>query len=120
MVTATQGSFESAANNIDSILHKICQKKWEQEVIEKKAKPHACEWVFSQAQDLYFIRPDPNRVNTQHDQDADDEPVRIYSLSKLSLMLYGFAFRIRVATTGTSRTKLASRSSIERLCSRMI
>ena len=69
------GSLTAAHSNIEGIIHQICQDKWEKEVIKKKKNPHAVGWVFSQAQDCYFVKPDPNKVNTQYDQDEDCEPV---------------------------------------------
>ena len=63
----TVGSLTAAESNLENILHTICEKKWEQEVIQKKAKPHAAGWVFSQAQDCYFIKPDPAKITSQFD-----------------------------------------------------
>ena len=79
LVAATRGSFDVAHANLDKILTNICQKKWEQEVVEKKGKPHAIGWVFSQAKECYFIEPDRTRITTQFDQDGDEEPVSIAS-----------------------------------------
>ena len=61
VVASAINSLEAADNNLEEMIDKICQRKWEQEVIEKKGKPHAIEWVFSQAQDCYFQKPDPNK-----------------------------------------------------------
>lgn len=56
-------SFDVADTHLDAILHGICQKKWEKEVVEKKGKSHSIGWVFSQAQDLYFMKPDAKRID---------------------------------------------------------
>ena len=64
VVRQTDGSLYAADKSLDEILQSICQKKWEQEVIEKKGKPHSVHWVFSQAQECYFQKPDPNKVTT--------------------------------------------------------
>lgn len=47
MAKATAKSFSAADDNLEGILHKICRSKWEKEVVEKKAKPHAIGWVFA-------------------------------------------------------------------------
>ena len=57
-------SFGVAHSNIDKILQDLCQKKWENEVIEKKGRPHSINWVFSQGQDVQIAKPDPNQVTT--------------------------------------------------------
>ena len=41
-----------------------------------KRTQHSVGWVFSQAENSYFVKPDGNRVTTQYDCDGDDEPVR--------------------------------------------
>ena len=43
--------------------------------MEKKGKPHAIGWVFSQAQDCYFVKPDPAKLAAQYDIGDDQEPV---------------------------------------------
>ena len=72
---STTQSFNVADNHLDNILQKICHQGWEKEVVEKKGKPHAIGWVFSQAQDCYFLKPDPAKVTTQFDIGDDEEPV---------------------------------------------
>ena len=62
IVNVSTQSLQAADDNIDGILHKICAKKWEQEVIKKKMKPHSIEWFFTQAQDCYFVKPDPANI----------------------------------------------------------
>jgi len=64
-----------ADRNLEQILHSICQKKWENEVVATKGKPHSIEWVFAQAQDCYFVRADPKEFENTYDNDFDDEPV---------------------------------------------
>ena len=64
-----------AHSNIDNILQDICRKKWEREVIQKKGRPHSVNWVFGFGQDAQIVQPDPNKLTTQYDQDAEDEPV---------------------------------------------
>ena len=66
--------FHAAERNIDSILTKICHNAWEKEVTAKK-NVHSVGWVFSQAENSYFVNPDKNKISTQYDDDGDDEPV---------------------------------------------
>lgn len=75
LIQNTCQSLLSAEENIDNILQTICKKKWEQEVVEKKGKSHSINWVFSQGESVQILKPDPNLVNTQFDQDEEDEPV---------------------------------------------
>ena len=70
-------SLNMAHQNIDKILDDICRKKWEQEVIEKRGRPHSVNWVFGMGQDIQALKPDPNKLTTQYDQDEDDEPVSV-------------------------------------------
>ena len=70
----TQG-FQAAEQSIDGILTKICRDAWEKES-EVKRGQHSVGWVFSQAANAYFVKPDENRVTTEFDHDGDDEPVR--------------------------------------------
>lgn len=44
-------SFEVAGSNIDKLLHAICEKQWEKEVIEKKGKSENARWIFAKAQE---------------------------------------------------------------------
>ena len=60
-------SLNEAHQNIDNILQQICRKKWEQEVIEKKGRPHSVNWVFGMGQDIQVMKPDPNKLTTQFD-----------------------------------------------------
>ena len=45
-------SFDMAHSNLEDIMHGICQKAWEKEVIEKKGNAHSVNWVFQQAEDV--------------------------------------------------------------------
>ena len=60
-------SLQAAEDNLDGILEEICHKKWEKEVVQKRMKPHTVGWVFSQAQDCYFVKPDPAKIATEFD-----------------------------------------------------
>ena len=90
LVKGTLTSFAEAEKNLDKILHGICQRKWEQEVVQKKGKQHATKWVFSQAQDCYFVQPDHTKATMQVDNDFDDEPV---SLKAVALAVTSLANR---------------------------
>ena len=63
-VQVTTQSLTQADASLERIIHKICQQKWETEVVQKKGKKHSINYVLSQAQDCYFVEPDPNKTTT--------------------------------------------------------
>ena len=50
-----------AEKEISQVIHKICQRAWETEVIKKK-ESHSVNWVLSQANEMQNVqvKPDPN------------------------------------------------------------
>ena len=74
-------SFDMAHSNLDNIMHGICEKAWEKEVIEKKGAKHSVNWIFQQAEVVQQAKRDPNLVTTEFDQDGHDEPVSVNGTS---------------------------------------
>jgi hypothetical protein len=66
----------AAEENIDRVLHKICQRAWEQEV-DKKRTSHSIGCVFSMSTNMYFIEKDARAEGgtLQQDVGSDQEPV---------------------------------------------
>ena len=66
---------------VDSVIHKICHDKWEQEVLKKKLK-YTAGFVQAVSSDMYFIEPDKKMSKQTEREDIDDEPVRLTSANK--------------------------------------
>ena len=101
----TQG-FHVADQSLEGILEKICHNAWEKEVTARRGQ-HSVGWVFSQAANSYFVKPDANKIATEFDRDGDDEPVS--NPDKLLTGRHGCRKRV----VGTTVRKLRSHTSIE-------
>ena len=61
---------------VDSVIHKICHNKWEQEVLKKKLK-YTAGYVQAVTSEMYFIEPDKRISKQTEREDIDEEPVRL-------------------------------------------
>jgi len=61
---------------VDSVIHKICHDKWEQEVLKKKLK-YTAGYIQAVTSDMYFIEPDKRISKQTEREDIDEEPVRL-------------------------------------------
>ena len=95
-----------ADQSLERILEKICHNAWEKEVTAKRGQ-HSVAWVFSQAANSYFVKPDANKMAAEFDQDGDDEPVS--NSIKFLTSIHG----CRKQVVGTTVRKLGSHTSIE-------
>ena len=88
IVDVATNSLDVADHNIDNILHLICQRKWENEVIEKKGKQNAVGWVFSNNKHCLSLEPDPALIGAEYDQDSEDEPVSQKHIDRFTSLIF--------------------------------
>jgi hypothetical protein len=72
-------SLQHSQNVVEDVIHKICRKAWEREVVTKKDK-HTVDWIFSVTQDMYYLEPDKKLSKQTEREDRDEEPVRFIAV----------------------------------------
>ena len=91
IVRNTVDSFDAAENNLEEIITRICQHKWEKEVLQSKLLPFSTEIVIKNIEKMEKQHPDLDEMKAQFDQGDDVEPESIapdfYQTDKLKLKI---------------------------------
>ena len=73
-VRNTVASFDAADSNLEEIIHGICERKWEHEVLKEKLIPFSTEIVCQNVEKMEFQHPDPDEIKAKFDHGDDVEP----------------------------------------------
>ena len=91
LVRNTVASFDAAENNLEEIITRICQHKWEKEVLQSKLLPFSTEIVIKNIEKMEKQHPDLDEMKAQFDHGDDVEPESIepdfYQTDKLKLKI---------------------------------